>query len=110
MRFPLYKIIFLFVKIRPLPFPLSKTKQKLTQILTFQRYVDNNVVSVTFYRFMIKVMSLFVKISPVSFPLSKTKHKWPRYLHFKDMYIKDYVVSVTFLFINEQKCFLCVLK
>jgi hypothetical protein len=73
---------------------LSKTKQKLTQILTFQRYVDNNVVSVTFYRFMNKIIFLFVKISHVSFPMSKTKQKI--FLTFQ-RYLKDYVVYVTFV-------------
>jgi hypothetical protein len=73
---------------------LSKTKQKLTQILTFQRYADNNVVSVTFYRFMNKIIFLFVKISPVPFPMSKTKQKI--FLSFQ-RYVKDYVVSVASL-------------
>jgi hypothetical protein len=40
------KIIFLFVKISPVPFLMSKTKQKI--FLTFQRYVKDYVVYVTF--------------------------------------------------------------
>jgi hypothetical protein len=56
---------FLFVKISPVPFPVSKRKQKLTQILTFQRYVKDYVVYVTFVtkKFYEQNNILFIKMS-----------------------------------------------
>ncbi len=82
----------------------------MTQILTFQRYVKDYIVSVSFVlkKYMYKIIFLFVKIIPMPFPLSKTKQKICLTTQ-KDG--KFYIVYITFIIKKyTNKIIFCLLK